>query len=365
MGGYYSSSEADGMHAPRKPILKSVDLPHNSPFNSPTFPNGHYTARSRASWMPHIFRTQTPAPPASQRRDSSFHEIPTTASRHVNAHNTTRTRKLSGSSNVSDRKHFTLPSCILKKPGSLSRSSTPVPPVKDHAPPVKPDLLTTSKSSYSEELSSSRHYHHRKASSSSSSSKIDGYSSDSHTLWKRKLSPDEEASKLSAYGDACGKPVAGSRKLAPSAVPMKAEAIALSWPLTETSRNSRKQRINICFDVAFDPRKSRGVTTTCVDALHAHRDGIRCLDVFEAVYKTLQHRLTDEDFRTFGEARIQRCYSFCLQRCVDSPGLSEYNKQTGMRRVDLLRGRRFFRGLVQSGDDWVLHLDDYSGSSRH
>ena len=184
---------------------------------------------------------------------------------------------------------------------------------------------------------------------------------------------------------------------------MKAEAIALSWPLTEPNRNSRRQRMSICFDVAFDPRKPKGVTVPVSNDV-AHRmdmpyddirlqasthciltemrltldqeefkcwpikvkrkEGVRCLDVFEAIYKTLQHRLTDEDVRTFGEARIQRCYRFCVQRCIDSPGLSDYNKQYGMRRVDLLRGRRFFRGIVQSGDDWILRLDDYSGSSR-
>ncbi|KAE9407305.1 hypothetical protein BT96DRAFT_797980, partial [Gymnopus androsaceus JB14] len=75
------------------------------------------------------------------------------------------------------------------------------------------------------------------------------------------------------------------------------------------------------------------------------KEGVRCLDIFEAIYKTLQHRLTDEDIRAFGEARIQHCYNFYLQRCADSPGLSDYNKQRGMRRVDLLRGRRFFRGI--------------------
>jgi len=168
---------------------------------------------------------------------------------------------------------------------------------------------------------------------------------------------------------------------------MKAEAIALSWPLTPPNRSSpRKQKLqkSVFFDIAFDPRKSRGVTVPIAPDL-AHRmdmpadmirtpasthctltemritldqeeferwtikvkrkEGIRCLDVFEAIYKTLQHRLTDEDVRAFG--------------------LPDYNKLRGMRRVDLLRGRRFFRGLKQSGDDWILLLDDYCEPSRH
>ncbi|KAF5388727.1 hypothetical protein D9757_004801 [Collybiopsis confluens] len=406
MAGYYSGTDVDGFRTPRKPSLKSVELPLGSPLNSPTVYNGSHSGKSRSSWMPwsHFHRSQTPAPPASQRRDSSFHEVPMTNQRQMNAHNSTRTRKLSGSSNVSDHSRATTPlKGILKKPGSLLRPPTPAPSTMDHVPASKAEMMSSSKAG-SEESSNGRYYHHRKASSSSSSSKIDGYSSESHTaLWKRKLSSDDEALKSSLSGDAIRKPVGGYRKVDPCSVPMKAEAIALNWPLTEPSRHSRKQRMSICFDVAFDPRKPKGVTVPIstdvghrmdmpYDAIRLpasthctltemrftldqeefkcwpikvkRKEGVRCLDVFEAIYKTLQHRLTDEDVRTFGEARIQRCYSFCLQRCIDSPGLPDYNKQYGMRRVDLLRGRRFFRGIVQSGDDWILCLDDYSGSSR-
>jgi len=78
---------------------------------------------------------------------------------------------------------------------------------------------------------------------------------------------------------------------------------------------------------------------------------------FKAIYDTLQHRLTDEDLRAFGEARIQRCVPYFLQRAADSPGLMDYNKRYGMRRVDLLKSRRFFRGIVQSGEDWILLLE--------
>lgn len=187
---------------------------------------------------------------------------------------------------------------------------------------------------------------------------------------------------------------------------MKPEAVALSWPLTEPNRTSARkqlQRSSICFDIAFDPRKSRGVTVQAFpDVAHRvdipsdtirlpasthctltemqifldveefrrwpikvkRKSGIRCLDVFDAIYETFQRTLKPEDIRAFGEARIKRCERFCQQRCIDSPGLPEYNRQHGMRRVDLLRGRRFFRGIVQSGEDWILLLDDYT-SSRH
>ncbi|KAJ3998150.1 hypothetical protein F5050DRAFT_1286886 [Lentinula boryana] len=224
---------------------------------------------------------------------------------------------------------------------------------------------------------------------------------DSHMVWKRNGSHDGEIPRPT-YGD--GRPPVNYRRATPSAVPMKAEAIALNWPLREPDQNPRRARSSICFDVAFDPRTTKGVTVPYdIDVAHRRdmsrddirlpasthctltemrisldqedfkcwpirvkrKEGIRCLDVYEAIFKTLQYRLTDDDVRTFGEARIRRCWNYCLQRCIDSPGLSEYNKQRGIRRVDLLRGRRFFRGLVQSGDNWILYLDDYSGSSRH
>ncbi|KAJ3857658.1 hypothetical protein EV368DRAFT_29853, partial [Lentinula lateritia] len=155
-------------------------------------------------------------------------------------------------------------------------------------------------------------------------------------------------------------------------VPMKPEAIALTWPLMEPNTTSpRKQRrAKICFDVAFDPRKDNSVvvleayrmdsiphetirlpasthctlTEMCIfldmeEFNHwpinvMRKDGIRCLDVLEAIHKMLQRPLTDGDVRTFGLAAAQR----------------------GMRRVDLLGGRRFFRGLSQSGKNWTLHM---------
>jgi len=388
MSGYHSSTDAGGMHFPRKPLLKSVALPAGSPMHSPAthgYPRPNPSSTSR--WFPNFIpRSQTPAPPMTQRRDSSFHEVPLSQS---NIH-TPRTRKSSVSSNTSDRSTTAPLKGILKKPGSSSRSSTPAPapaPARTYdIPPLKRELSTYTSSSSRE--TASGYHHHRsesKASSSSTSSRIDGYSSDSHMLLKRKVSPDVEAPGL-AYDDANGKPVGDYRKT-PLKVPMKAEAIALNWPLTEPNRTSpRKQRLqrSVFFDLAFDPRKSRGVTIPIAPDL-AHRvdmppdmirlpasthctltemrisldreefkrwpikvkrkEGVRCLDIFEAIYKTLQHRLTDEDIRAFG--------------------LSDYNKQRGMRRVDLLRGRRFFRGIKQSGDEWTLLLDDYCDPSRH
>jgi len=384
MSGYYSGSDFGSVYVPRKPVLRSVALPAGSPMNSPTAPNFMQSTRSRFSWFAgnSISRAQTPAPPSSQRNDASFHAMPP-----YNVHNgvPNRTRKTSASSNVSDRSNVTAPlKGILKKPGSSSRSSTPAPPVSNHSPAIKPDSTMYTKTNSSAESTGHLYTHHRSESkaSSSSSSRIDGYSSDSHMAWKRKDGNAVEAKNSYAPG----KPNGGYRKSSPSTVPMKPEAVALSWPLTEPNRTSARkqlQRSSICFDIAFDPRKSRGVTVQAFpDVAHRvdipsdtirlpasthcaltemqifldvedfrrwpikvkRKSGIRCLDVFDAIYETFQRTLKPEDVRAFG--------------------LPEYNRQHGMRRVDLLRGRRFFRGIVQSGEDWTLLLDDYT-SSRH
>ncbi|KAJ6629316.1 hypothetical protein B0H10DRAFT_1360500 [Mycena sp. CBHHK59/15] len=60
--------------------------------------------------------------------------------------------------------------------------------------------------------------------------------------------------------------------------------------------------------------------------------GIRCIDVYRAIYHEYRERL----------------------RAHEIPeNLARY---TGMRRVDLLRGKRIFDGLTRSGADWELHI---------
>ncbi|KAJ3923398.1 hypothetical protein F5877DRAFT_63353 [Lentinula edodes] len=139
-------------------------------------------------------------------------------------------------------------------------------------------------------------------------------------------------------------------------VPMKPEAIALAWPLMEPNTTSpRKQRrAKICFDVAFDPRKDNNVmvlegayrmdsipyqtirlpasthctlTEMCIfldmeEFNHwpinvMRKDGIRCLDVLEAIHKMLQRPLTDGDMRTFGLAAAQRVFTFLPSDAIE------------------------------------------------
>ncbi|KAF8895558.1 hypothetical protein BD779DRAFT_1609069 [Infundibulicybe gibba] len=97
--------------------------------------------------------------------------------------------------------------------------------------------------------------------------------------------------------------------------------------------------------------------------------GIRCIDVFRAIYDTFHPVLTRSELERIGDAYIERCQPAFQQRCADSPGLPLYNQQRGMRRVDLLRGRRIFKGLTRStqpGADWILHFDTPANeNSRH
>ncbi|KAJ3750967.1 hypothetical protein DFH05DRAFT_144484 [Lentinula detonsa] len=198
MSGYYSSSELSGMRAPRKPLMKSVALPVSSPMNSPTSPNfpRNEPARpsSRFPWISANFfpRSQSPAPPPSQRPNPSYHEVATTASSNTHVHHThttSRTRKTSVSSNISDHSNAMPPlKGILKKAGSSSRSSTPNPSAMNPVPPVRPESAMHAMSSSSGESSSVAQSRHRRSgsgskTSSNSSSKIDGYASGKRSFW--------------------------------------------------------------------------------------------------------------------------------------------------------------------------------------
>lgn len=184
-----------------------------------------------------------------------------------------------------------------------------------------------------------------------------------------------------------------------SLAPLKAEAIALSWPLVEYTGGKRTRYPPIFFDVRCNPTgdkwniRARRPNQGCNTPMSADErelpasthctltnmviyfvspylvgwpipirrdEGIRCIDVFQAIYDKLQGRLTSEDYRRYGEEYIRRCKPAFLQRCREDPGLPDYNERQGMRRVDLLRGKTIFKGLKQSGPHWVLYFEDFS-----
>jgi hypothetical protein len=187
-----------------------------------------------------------------------------------------------------------------------------------------------------------------------------------------------------------------SRAESIATVPLKEEAIALSWPLVEFARRRHSRTPLLHFDVGFDPRvdewnirANRGgystplsrnerdlsVSTHCIltrmvircrglekwPVVVEREQGLRCIDVFRAIYDTYHKPLTPAELVSLDSNYIERCRPAFEQRCEDSPGLALFNQRRGMRRVDLLRGRRIFKGLTrtsESGANWVLQFDE-------
>lgn len=186
-------------------------------------------------------------------------------------------------------------------------------------------------------------------------------------------------------------------------VAMKGEAIAVSWPLVDFVSRRGKGTPALYFDVGFDPRKDqwairvdRGgflgpikreesdipvsphttlteMTISCKPPngfpdhftlwpIHVRRSrGLRCIDVFRAIFDTYNILLTEKEKAQIGDKYLRRCERAFKQRCKDSPGLPLYNEECGMRRVDVLRGRRIFKAITQDPTNtyWVLHFDDF------
>jgi hypothetical protein len=172
--------------------------------------------------------------------------------------------------------------------------------------------------------------------------------------------------------------------------PLKPEAVALSWPLIDYALPKRRRYPLLYFDIGIDPsivsnltlnRNGFNTHTTLAEQeipasshcnltemtivceglgwwpIRIKRDeGLRCIDVFKAIYETFHQRLTDEERLALDP--YGRCIPAFLQRCRDSPGVNEWNENQGLKRVDLLRGHRIFKGIYQAGNEWILMIDN-------
>ncbi|EKM56020.1 uncharacterized protein PHACADRAFT_257036 [Phanerochaete carnosa HHB-10118-sp] len=81
--------------------------------------------------------------------------------------------------------------------------------------------------------------------------------------------------------------------------------------------------------------------------------GVTCGDVFDAVYDMLHTPLTERECARLleGEETRRRVVEAFAQRCRDAPLLDEYVRQQGLRRIDVLEGKRVFAGMqLVSGD---------------
>ena len=72
---------------------------------------------------------------------------------------------------------------------------------------------------------------------------------------------------------------------------------------------------------------------------------LRVIDIFRAIYDTYAQPLTEDELLYFGKETIGRCEAPFKQRCEDGPEFAFAAEKRGMLRIDLLRGRRIFKGL--------------------
>ncbi|KAJ6585565.1 hypothetical protein B0H19DRAFT_1110164 [Mycena capillaripes] len=166
--------------------------------------------------------------------------------------------------------------------------------------------------------------------------------------------------------------------------PLKEESISLSWPLVKFADRPRLAKPLLHFDVGFDPRLPRNlgynrsgewsplsetdrnlpVATHCTltkMVIHCPKigeitvkksEGIRCIDVLAAVYDAYHERLKRDEW----PQDIEWYKKYFDQRCRNCASNTEAERRAGMRRVDLLRGKRIFDGLLRSGADWKLEF---------
>ena len=88
-------------------------------------------------------------------------------------------------------------------------------------------------------------------------------------------------------------------------------------------------------------------------------EGLRCIDIFEAIYKTFAVPLTAEDMDDYTPEFLSSCIPAFEQRCKDGPGLTEVSEARGLCRVDILKTQKIFKSISKKGREpaWTLKLD--------
>jgi hypothetical protein len=84
------------------------------------------------------------------------------------------------------------------------------------------------------------------------------------------------------------------------------------------------------------------------------RRGIRCLDVFRAVYDMLQKPLTRRELGMIPPGSLRYCEDAQNARIKDTPVLEEAERRRGILRIDSFVNYRFLQGLTQKDDVWML-----------
>lgn len=373
---------------PSTPKMNSISLP-DDPGALSWFRSATKASSKPKNVLQHFLpqRSMTPAP-ERVRRDS----LSTSHS------SRTRTSSLSSTSSQAPLKS------ILKPPKVEIpfMSSTPyIPPTSKN---IVPTQATPTAGQFRPPIMPDGRHHSMPAVSRSRRSSQVGHppveSSDpAKPGWRLKSKPSNESyadpppsSRHHSYSKSRRESASGgSDYVLVTEAPLKDEAISLSWPLLDNSQRKRDRQPPLYFDIGFDPRYDMNVriyrggvysrmtaqegeipvsshcTVTkmiivCKDlsrwpVIVERREGLRCLDVFYGIYRTFHEPLTTREKREIDHTYLDRCQSSFEQRCRDSPGLPEWNRQQGLRRVDLLRGNRIFKGIKQSGSEWTLTMD--------
>jgi hypothetical protein len=88
------------------------------------------------------------------------------------------------------------------------------------------------------------------------------------------------------------------------------------------------------------------------------REAITCLDVFETIFKEYDAPLTEDELAKIPE-HYKSFYQKAFQkRCKQVPVLTALEESRGLKRIDLLAGKSFFRGMTKPDPSgpWMVEL---------
>ncbi|TFK52393.1 hypothetical protein OE88DRAFT_1734395 [Heliocybe sulcata] len=91
-------------------------------------------------------------------------------------------------------------------------------------------------------------------------------------------------------------------------------------------------------------------------------EGVRIVDVLDGIHRTYAAPLSAADKEALGTEKIEQCEGAFRRRCRAACALDEWEREQGIRRVDMLRGKTMFLGLIRhpqsgiAGDVWMLYL---------
>ena len=136
--------------------------------------------------------------------------------------------------------------------------------------------------------------------------------------------------------------------------------------MTTRARSGEKPlRTRRTIDAPRDPAPHASLSvvfTSAVNSAGARAQGIRCIDVFQAIVDTLRVHLSPAEQARLIPRDRARWDEHWHRRCRAAGGLTEVEAKTP-RRVDLLEGRRIFMGLRRPLEEdgkpdsyWLLEL---------